>query len=110
MPTMVTDDPLGVACVFSDGSRAEFDLAGLPNPRLARDLAAGLVELIHPHGSADSVGTVVGYVLSLRKMVATLADQGFSGGADELRRGHLAQFWMARSPSSPQGTRLICCD
>jgi hypothetical protein len=95
MPTMVTDDPLGVACVFSDGSGAKFDLAGLPNPRLVRDLAAGLVELIHPHGSADSVGTVAGYVRSLRKMVRTLADQGFSGGADELRRGHLAQFWMA---------------
>ena len=95
MPTMVTDDPLVLACVFSDGSRAKFDLTGLPNPRLARDLATGLVELIHPHGSADTAGTVIGYVRSLRKMVRTLADQGFSGGADELRRGHLAQFWMA---------------
>jgi hypothetical protein len=38
MPTTVLDDPLGVSCVFSDGSRAEFDFAGLPNPRLARDL------------------------------------------------------------------------
>ena len=30
MPTRVTDEPLGLSCVFSDGSRAEFDLAGLP--------------------------------------------------------------------------------
>jgi hypothetical protein len=54
MPTRVTDEPLGLSCVFSDGSRAEFDLAGLPNPGLARNLAVGLMELIHPHGSADS--------------------------------------------------------
>ena len=34
MPTMVTQEPLGVECVFSDGRRAEFALDGLPNPRL----------------------------------------------------------------------------
>ena len=32
MPTMVVDTPLGLSCVFSDGSRAEFDLTGSPNP------------------------------------------------------------------------------
>ena len=95
MPTRVTDEPLGLSCVFSDGSRAEFDLAGLPNPGLARDLAVGLVELIHPHGSADSAGTVEGYARALRAMVRVLAEQGFTGGAGELRRGQLAQFWMA---------------
>lgn len=95
MATMVVDDPLSVGCVFSDGSRAEFDLAGLPNPRLARDLAVGLVELIHPHGSADSAGTVDAYVGALRAMIRALAQQGFTGGASELRRGQLAQFWMA---------------
>ena len=62
MPTMVTDDPLGLACVFRDGRRAEFDLSGLPNPQLTHNLAPGLVELIHPHGSADSGSTVVGFV------------------------------------------------
>jgi len=68
MPTTVVDEPLGIACVFSDGRRAEFDLDGLPNPRLARDLAGALVELVHPHGSADSAGTVAGYLRALRKM------------------------------------------
>ncbi|MEG8184611.1 hypothetical protein GZH49_39900 [Nocardia terpenica] len=95
MPTQVLDDPLGLSCVFSNGSRAEFDFAGLPNPRLARDLVAGLVELIHPHGSADSAGTVDVYAGALRAMVRALAEQGFTGGAGELRRGQLAQFWMA---------------
>jgi len=95
MPTMVVDTPLGLSCVFSDGSRAEFDLTGSPNPRLVRDLAIGLVELIHPHGSADTAGTVDHYVRALHRMVRALADQGFTGGIADLRRGPLAQFWMA---------------
>ena len=95
MPTTVLDDPLRLACVFSDGSRAAFDLTGLPNPRLVRDLAVGLVELIHPHGSVDTAGSVGHYVRGLHRMVRTLADQGFTGGAGDLRRGQLAQFWMA---------------
>jgi hypothetical protein len=95
MPTMVVDTPLGLRCVFSDGSRAEFDLTGSPNPRLVRDLAIGLVELIHPHGSADTAGTVDHYVRGLHRMVRALADEGFTGGIADLRRGQLAQFWMA---------------
>jgi hypothetical protein len=95
MPTMVTDDPLGLSCVFSDGSRADFDLTGLPNPGLARDLAVGLVELIHPHGSVDAERTVAAYLLALRRMVEQFAGQGFIGDAGELRRGQLAEFWMA---------------
>ena len=41
MPAMLIEAPLGIRCVFSDGSRAEYHLGDLPNPRLARDLAAG---------------------------------------------------------------------
>lgn len=95
MPTAVIEKPLGVVCVFSDGSRAEFDLDGLPNPRLARDLAIGLVELIHPHGTVDAASSVAQYVRSLRTMVQSLMGQGFAGGAGDLRRGQLAQFWLA---------------
>ncbi|MEU9031870.1 hypothetical protein AB0D46_30990 [Streptomyces sp. NPDC048383] len=94
MPTMLVDEPLSLACVFNDGRRAEYSLDGLPNPRLARDLATGLVDLIHPHGTADSAGTVTFYVQALRNMVRTLAEQGFTGGAAQLRRGQLAEFWM----------------
>ncbi|MFI6859606.1 hypothetical protein ACIBKZ_06810 [Streptomyces sp. NPDC050421] len=94
MPTMCIDEPLGLTCVFSDGSRADYLLDGLPNQHLARDLAIGLVDLIHPHGTADSEGTVNFYVQSLRSMVCTLSAQGFTGGAAQLRRGQLAEFWM----------------
>lgn len=95
MPTMVVEDPLGVVCVFSDGSRAQFALKDLPNPRLARDLALGLVELIHPHGAVDAANSADHYIRSLKRMVQALAGQGFTGGAGDLRRGQLAQFWMA---------------
>lgn len=98
MPTMLIDEPLGLTCVFSDGSRSDYSLHGLPNPQLARDLALGLVGLIHPHGTVDAEGTVNFYIQSLRSMVRTLAAQGFAGGAGQLRRGQLAGFWMS-SPS-----------
>ena len=107
MPTMVTQEPLGVECVFSDGRRAEFALDGLPNPRLTRDLALGLVELIHPHGTADSLGSVDHYVRALKRMVRDLADQGFTGGADDLKRGQLAQFWMAGPTWLEAATRSL---
>jgi hypothetical protein len=107
MAAMVADDPLGIRCVFSDGSRADFDLAGLPNPGLARDLAVGLVELIHPHGSVDAARTVEVYLLALRRMVGGLADQGFIGGAGQLRRGQLAQFWMAGPTQLEALTRAL---
>lgn len=105
MPTAVLDDPLRVSCVFSAGSRAEFDLAGSANPGLTRDLAIGLVELIHPHGSVDAERTVAAYVLALRRMVDRFAEQGFTGGAGELRRGQLAQFWMAGPAPLEAATR-----
>ncbi|MGH7426903.1 MAG: hypothetical protein ACREUF_11435 [Solimonas sp.] len=107
MPTRVIGGPLGVSCVFSDGSRAEFDLSGLPNPRLARDLAAGMVELIHPHGRVDTYGTALAYAGAVRAMVRALAEQGFAGGAGELRRGQLAQFWMAGPRRLEASTRAL---
>ena len=85
MPAMVIDAPLSIRCVFSDGRRAEYHLDDLPSPRLARDLATGLGDLIHPHGTADSGGTVVLYVRALRSMVRALAAAGFTGGAADLR-------------------------
>ena len=69
MPASVVQDPLGIACVFSNGRRAEFTLDGLPEPRLTRDLLVGLVELIHPHGTVDTAKSVVEYVGAARNMV-----------------------------------------
>jgi hypothetical protein len=107
MPTMVTHEPLGLVGVFSDGSRAEFALDALPNPYLARDLALGLVELIHPHGSVDAAGSVNLYIQSLKRMVHVLTGRGFSGGAVDLRRGQLAQLWMAGPSAFEARTRAL---
>jgi hypothetical protein len=97
MPAEVTTGPLGIACVFSDGTSARFDLEGLPCPELARDLLAGLAELVHPHGTVDSPGSVGHYAQSVRHMARHLAASGFTGGAAGLRRAQVAQYWVASS-------------
>ncbi|MET8014840.1 hypothetical protein ABZU86_34685 [Streptomyces sp. NPDC005271] len=79
MSTMLIDEPLGITCVFSDGSRREFSVEELPNPLLSRDLATGLVDLIHSPGTADSAGTVNLCIQALRRLVRTLAEHGFTG-------------------------------
>ena len=56
MPATVTDDPLAISCVFSDGSTARFQLDDLPCRQLVADLLIGLVELIHPHGTSTRPG------------------------------------------------------
>src|SRR6266702_2002277 len=104
MPAEVTTGPLGIACVFSDGTSARFGLDGLSCPELARDLLAGLVELVHPHGTVDSAGSVGHYVQSVRHMARHLAAGGFTGGASDLRRAQVAQYWVAAS--GPMEARL----
>jgi len=107
MPATIVEDPLGIACVFSDGSTVEFGLDGLPCPQLARDLLAGLVELIHPHGSVDAAGSVNHYVQSIRDMTRKLAGHGFTGTAADLRRALLAQYWMAATGPREACTRRM---
>jgi hypothetical protein len=61
---------------------------------LARDLLTGLVELIHPHGTVNAASSVDFFVRALRNMVTTLAERGFLGGAGQLTRPQLAEYWM----------------
>ena len=70
MPAEVLDEPLGISCVFSDGSRSQVTLGDTASARLARDLLTGLAELIHPHGTVDAAGSVRHYVWALGGMVA----------------------------------------
>ena len=107
MPATIVENPLGIDCVFSDGATAVFDLDGLPNPALARDLLVGLVELIHPHGSVDATGSVNHYVQSIRDMARTLAGRGFTGEAADLRRPRLAEYWMAATGPREACTRRM---
>ncbi len=107
MPATLNEDRLGIACVFSDGSAAEFSLDGLPCPDLAADLLAGLVTLIHPHGSLDAAGLVNHYVQSIRHITRELAHRGFTGGAADLRVPRLAEYWMAASGPREACTRRM---
>lgn len=107
MPATIIEDPLGIDCVFSDGTTARFDLDGLPNPALARDLLLGLVELIHPHGTMDAAGSVGNYVQAIRNMTRTLAGQGFTGRATDLRRGQLAEYWIGSTGPREASTRRM---
>ena len=107
MGATVTTDPLTFSCVFSDGKRATFALDDLACPELARDLLTGLAGLIHPHGSADAAGTVDLYVLALKNMVKTLAGRGFTGGARQLTRAQLAEYWMGATVSREACTRRM---
>lgn len=107
MPAVLSADRLGIECVFSDGSTARFDLDGLPCPDLAGDLLVGLAELIHPHGAVDAAGSVNHYAQSIRDLTRTLGGRGFSGGAADLRRAQMAEYWMAASGPREACTRRM---
>jgi hypothetical protein len=107
MPATVTDDPLSIECVFSDGTTARFGLDDVPCPELARDLVVGLAELIHPHGTVDAAGSVNHYAQSIRHLARTLAARGFAGGAADLRRTQMAEYWMATSGPKEACTRRM---
>ena len=51
MPAIVIETPLGIACVFSDGRRAEFTWTICPARGWPVTWLTGLAELIHPHGT-----------------------------------------------------------
>ena len=94
MPARVLDDPLGITCVFGDGGQHRRLLGGVADPQLARDLMSGLAELVHPHGTVDADGTLGGYLTAARHLVTTLAGRGFTGGAGQLTRAMLVEYWM----------------
>src|SRR5712692_8044745 len=99
MPAAVSGQPPRLTCVFSDGSRATFSLGTPDSIRLGGDLLVGLAELVHPHGTVDAASTVGQYIRAARRMATTLAEQGFTGGAGELTRTRLAEYWMSATVS-----------
>src|SRR5438128_5088955 len=107
MPATLRERPLGIVCVFSDGSRAEFSLHAPDGTQLGRDLLVGLVELVHPHGTVDAASTVEKFVRAARNMVTTLAESGFTGGARELSRAKLTEYWMAATVPAEACTRRM---
>ena len=107
MPATLVERPLGIIATFSDGRRSELCLRGPDGSRLGRDLLVGLVELVHPHGSVDAASTVEQYLRAARNMVTVLAEHGFVGGAAELSRTRLAEYWMGAAVRDEACTRRM---
>ncbi|MEV1172126.1 hypothetical protein [Nonomuraea sp. NPDC049784] len=107
MPAHVIEEPLAVEFTFPDGTRWTGRLDGLPNPRLAADLAMGLAQCTHPHGGIGAKGTAVRYCCALRATVRQLSAAGFDGSAEDLRRHHLAQLWLAMSRDQERSGRMM---
>ncbi|MFE3257040.1 hypothetical protein [Nocardia sp. NPDC059229] len=107
MPATVLHDPLAVRFVFPDSSTWTSTFDGLPNPVLAQDLAIGLAANAHPHGGIGARNTAKVYAVNLRKMARWMSSAGFHGGAADLTRPLLMQFWMANPPAAEMLTRLM---
>ncbi len=94
MPAQLREDGLGIACVFSDGRRRAFTVAGVAPAPLAADLLVGLAGLVHPHGSVDAPATVGCYLTGLKDLAAFAHGRGLAGGAATLTRAVLAEYWL----------------
>ncbi|MFE2319786.1 hypothetical protein ACFXC8_43140 [Streptomyces sp. NPDC059441] len=107
MTATVIDSPLAVRFMLQNGQTWTAELEGLPNPRLARDLAIGLAENAHPHGGIVARNTANFYAISLRQMVISLAASGFGGSASDLTRAVLMQYWLTTWYDREVQTRLL---
>lgn len=112
MPAHVIEDPLSVEFVFGDASRYTVKLADLPCAELVAELATGLAGLAHPHGGINSRATARGYRVAIRLLARFLDEADFVGGAAELTRGRLVEFWLGTRPANECATRevLRCVD
>jgi hypothetical protein len=107
MPARLLEDPLGIDCVFSDGRRARRVIKDAAPIGLVRDLLVGLAEIVHPHGTVDSLGTLDFYLVGLRDMAAFMHAAGVHGGAAGLTRGRLAEYWMQTERGRESTTRRM---
>ncbi|WP_328300037.1 hypothetical protein OG389_21165 [Streptomyces sp. NBC_00435] len=102
MPAVVTEDPLGIAAEFSDGTTCVLKVDAVragnrrvvsKNPALARELLLGLADLVHPHGDINADRTLRGYLTGIRNLTNGLAERGFTGTCSDLTRAQLAAHW-----------------
>ncbi|MGW2346672.1 hypothetical protein [Streptomyces sp. NPDC001661] len=107
MPAAVTEAPLSIRCWFKDGTEWTFSLAGLPNERLAHDLAVGMAANVHPHGGVGARETASNYAVAVRQTVKKLAKEGFTGSAADLTRPLLMRYFLANTYDRERDVRLI---
>ncbi|MEU0350888.1 hypothetical protein ABZ302_29305 [Streptomyces sp. NPDC006237] len=107
MPATVITKPLSVHFMLPDGTEWTANLEGLPNPRLARDLALGLAENTHPTGAIGKKRVAEYRAVALRQMVKKLSAAGFTGAASDLTRPVLMRYWLACTRARESETRLL---
>lgn len=107
MPATVVTKPLSVHFVLPDGTQWTASLEGLPNPRLARDLAVGMAENTHPTGAIGKKRVAEYRAVALRQMVKKLSAAGFTGAASDLTRPVLMRYWLASTRARESETRLL---
>lgn len=94
MAAQLLEEPARLVCWFTRGTTATIELPERENPQLVRDMANGLIGLIHPHGRVDAETTVEEFVRAMRLFAAAMAKRGHVGGAAELTRPALVeQLW-----------------
>jgi hypothetical protein len=108
MPAQLISEPLGVEFVSTARlTTATVYIGDTCNPRLAREMLIGLTNLVHPHGPIDELKTFQQYVTAIRRFVAELAERGHVGGAADLTRARLAEYWMGAGNAREYKTRRM---
>lgn len=107
MPAETFADPLRVVFVFSDATRHTLRLHRLPCQRLVADLSRGLAALAHPHGTVNTVQTAAHYRVALGRLARFLDGVGFRGGAADLTRARLVEFWLGTNHRHESATRRM---
>ncbi|PCG81355.1 hypothetical protein CIB93_35825 [Streptomyces sp. WZ.A104] len=107
MTAAVLHDPVGISYVTADGVNRQGLMPPGRCPELSRDLMLGLVNLVHPHGRLASRSTVDKHLISARRLVLFLDARGFTGGAGDVRRTDLIEFWMSARYCDERHTRML---
>jgi len=103
----VDADPPQIAYITDDGVHRSGVVEGKACPLLAVHLLAGLVSLIHPHGKLASRSAIDKHMAAARRLVSFASDRGFTGGAPQLGRGALVEFWLVCQHMDELGSRAM---
>ncbi|MFI5822815.1 hypothetical protein ACIA8I_27525 [Streptomyces rishiriensis] len=108
MAVRLMEEPARLVCWFTRGTTATVELPVQENPQLVRDMASGLIQLIHPHGRVDAETTVREFVRATRLFAAEMAKRGHFGGAAELTRPTLVeQLWVTGAAHESMIRRML---
>lgn len=108
MAARLMEEPARLVCWFTKGTTATVELPMEENPQLVRDMAGGLIGLIHPHGQVDAESTVREFVRAACLFAAAMAKRGHVGGAAELTRPALVeQLWATGHRKESMVRRML---